>query len=229
MIRTALISSLALGCAVALPAQASATSYQLTVTTNPLPATVAYGESFVFEAQVSGADAPLPGYVKFWDIIDPIAEVPVDETGFASAGVVTPSTIGQHSYLAVYTENGPVPAGDPWPNMAISATQTVNVTKAPVMVAVARATNTLASLTPSGRFSATVTSRITGAPVAGTSVTFTVTSPLGDQPACTATTDASGAASCTSTQLTTVLLSGNKVRATTTETGFYLAGSGLSA
>ena len=86
-------------------------------------------------------------------------------------------------------------AGNADYNVAAQATQTVTVKAAPTSVSPSPATVTLGLLSKSVHMSAAVTSKVTGAGIAGVRVTFS----LGAGATCTATTDSRGGASCSVT------------------------------
>ena len=107
---------------------------------------------------------------------------------------------------------------------------TLTVTKAPVTVAVTNVSRKTALTSGKITFSAKVTHASTGTAVPGVPVTFSVWTPLGDIPACSAVTSPVGVATCSVRVWNPLLLTvGTPIKATAATTTDTLKGSGTAA
>jgi hypothetical protein len=152
-----------------------------TITSSANPST--FGQSVTLTAIVTSGSGTPTGSVLFSDGGAPMALVPLDPAGTAS--ITTSSlAVGNHSITAEYLGEG---------KFASSSAGLVQVvTRAPVVLV---ANPSILTLLPGLRLHLTLSATLrttAGAPLAGRVITFSV----GGQTVCTATTNASGYASC---------------------------------
>ncbi|MGO4257836.1 Ig-like domain-containing protein [Marmoricola sp. RAF53] len=191
-----------------------------TTTVLTAPAGAVYGNPVTLAATVSGSGGADPtGSVVFRDVSSGPAVVlgtgPVGVGGAASlTGLNLP--VGTHRFTAAYV-------GDPSSAASLSAPVQVVISKAPVVVTTTSTSGLLSLLTFKVAYSSVVRSRVTGAPLAGISVTTRINGGSASA-GCTAVTNASGVASCSSGPVQIAL--GSPYTATSTATASYLPGSG---
>jgi hypothetical protein len=165
------------------------TSSTTSVTSAPNPSV--YGQSVVFTATVTGNNPT--GTVAFTSGNTTLCGA----AALSSSGVATCTTttlpVGTDTVTATYSGDGNDAPSHGSTTQSVS-TATTTLTAGPATASLIG--NGVGGVKVTG-LSAKLTSKTTGAPISGQTITFTGTA--GNVPLCTAVTDASGTASCTAT------------------------------